>query len=540
MPSHKWARFRAAFGSQSDRYARWSALAEQTLKKLGEARAVLGQLDAHAAAQHDVAIQAFMERLRDAQQRYDDEPDERSAAIAELSLVDEGAHALLKTLRQALKQDLDALVAAPGGVKVLDQMVEDTKVLLPDLEGGLHSARSAFLRDAMKARFGLSTLEQQRGPGGRDNLRSAYLTMAKVPLTHTLHNDRLDGLKLKPTATKWKERKYGGVYMPSENEIDVIIAQVLPNASRDCDDEVPQEHRAEGGLSGFQGTVLHEVGHAYDAKAKVMSLSADTRTALGGWRKETSRSVATLLVRETGLATSCPEFPESFLIDYLEQAVRVRSPNLSSEWEERRGRAEQPVTADMLRRHSKVVEAVAVRAEEDSHPSWPDGVCPRDVSMRLNNGAALGFVDPKPTGELRNVASKLVQELIQEVLAGADVDATIQALLQKHAEYAGPMPSLDGVKEHRAYKVARALQSHYKGTYYQTGRSGAERTQVGDITFTVDSKQLYSYEMSARDAGVSKYQFRAPAEFFAELYMFFFAGKLPLQHPLYSELEAVM
>jgi len=46
-----------------------------------------------------------------------------------------------------------------------------------------------------------------------------------------------------------------------------------------------------------------------------------------------------------------------------------------------------------------------------------------------------------------------------------------------------------------------------------------------------------SYELAARGAGVSSYQFRAPGEWFAEAYAAFFLKKLKTGHPLYKWLQ---
>ena len=46
-----------------------------------------------------------------------------------------------------------------------------------------------------------------------------------------------------------------------------------------------------------------------------------------------------------------------------------------------------------------------------------------------------------------------------------------------------------------------------------------------------NNERFYSYASTARAKGVSAYQFNAPAEWFAELYMFHYCQKLPDHHP---------
>ncbi|MCB9745174.1 MAG: hypothetical protein H6740_21475 [Alphaproteobacteria bacterium] len=541
MPmSQKWKRFMAGFGSQETRYANWSALAKEVLDKLAEAREVYAKIDTTHGTQHDTAIQEIRDKLTEAQELYESgDNGKRRTSLAKLEEAERAAHALLKTIRASLKEDLATLVATDGGVHVLDQMVEDTKLLLPHLSGG-KSERSTFLRDAMKARFGLDTVENQIGPGGRDNLRTAYLTMARVPVSHTLSNDRLKVLKLKPTMTEWKERKYGGVYKPSDNEIDVVIAHVVLNTDHKSDDEVPQEHRVEDGLAGFEGCVLHEVGHAYDQDKGIMKISPIKRTALGGWRKETPASVAKAFAKGFNLYSAFPGLPSEFLLEALSEAIRLKSPNHETFWEQYREISELPLTREMIADHVGVAKAVLLRSQEDTTPAWPDGVCPKTVSGPILEVIDLGYKETISDQVLLLEARKAVRTTIEAILEGTAKDTAIATALAHHRRFAGPMPSLTDLKAHDAYKAARALNGKWDGCYYTKGRSGADKTTVGKYTYTVDNGTLYSYEIAARNAGVSQYQFRAPAEYFAELYMFYYAGKLPTQHPLFATLEGLM
>jgi len=48
----------------------------------------------------------------------------------------------------------------------------------------------------------------------------------------------------------------------------------------------------------------------------------------------------------------------------------------------------------------------------------------------------------------------------------------------------------------------------------------------------------YSYALSARAAtGISDYQWRAPGEWFAEIYALYYLGKLANTHPMYAWFE---
>ncbi|MCB9745173.1 MAG: hypothetical protein H6740_21470 [Alphaproteobacteria bacterium] len=521
------------------RYRSWKELTRGTVEKLERANATYAGLNPVDPDRHTEAVRELRAALATAEALFHSgDASNEALAITLLRDSEEEAHALLKLMREDFRQDLSALVAAPGGPEVLDEMVEDTKVLMPKLSG-LQSERTTFLQEAMKARFGLTTVQNQIGPGGRDNLKRAYQIMSRVPESHTLGNQRLDVLKLKPILTRRVEASYGGVYDPNDNEIDVIVAHVIGSTAVDPDDTVPEHLRPEPGLEGFQGTVLHEVGHAFDAKEGIMAASAGTRTALGGWTIEEPTDIAWHIVRGTSIAKDHPEFPPDFIYYVLFGVLDRHGRPEAEVWAERQTSAGLPLTAEALTTHLGVVDAKQALEDERLNPTWPGGVCPSDERGRFKSGSA-GRFTVTLEADARREANKLVKELIDLVVDGVPVDVGAQRLLDQRALYTADMPPLKPLRSHRGYKIVEALHKHRKGTYYQTGRAGAEANQVGDITYTVDSGTFYSYSMAARNLGVSKYQFRAPAEFFAELYMFFFAGKLPDSHPLYGQLAALM
>ncbi|MGZ5714420.1 MAG: hypothetical protein ACXWIG_09720 [Caldimonas sp.] len=65
------------------------------------------------------------------------------------------------------------------------------------------------------------------------------------------------------------------------------------------------------------------------------------------------------------------------------------------------------------------------------------------------------------------------------------------------------------------------------------------RIQIGGRVYqeAYDDGRWRSYDYSARARGISGYQFRAPAEWFAELYAAYFGGKLKPSHPAMSWLK---
>ena len=87
-------------------------------------------------------------------------------------------------------------------------------------------------------------------------------------------------------------------------------------------------------------------------------------------------------------------------------------------------------------------------------------------------------------------------------------------------------------------------------TWCRTIRSKASPWQSGAIVKQIaigtrvyqeayNDGRWYSYELAARSQGITAYQFRAPGEWFAELYAAHFANKLKPEHPAMAWLSAV-
>ena len=59
----------------------------------------------------------------------------------------------------------------------------------------------------------------------------------------------------------------------------------------------------------------------------------------------------------------------------------------------------------------------------------------------------------------------------------------------------------------------------------------ADRDRRPGLPGVVSRHRWFSYDLAARSQGLTGYQFRAPWEWFAELYAAHFSGKLKPEHP---------
>ena len=70
---------------------------------------------------------------------------------------------------------------------------------------------------------------------------------------------------------------------------------------------------------------------------------------------------------------------------------------------------------------------------------------------------------------------------------------------------------------------------------WDKGGSAASTHAIGGRVYQESYKDdWWSYDLTARKKGVSAYQFRAPPEWFAEIYSAFFLKKLPKTNPVHK------
>ena len=87
----------------------------------------------------------------------------------------------------------------------------------------------------------------------------------------------------------------------------------------------------------------------------------------------------------------------------------------------------------------------------------------------------------------------------------------------------------------RVVEVCKGIRYDGKIGLWSQKASGASKFGLGGRVYQEAYKgDWYSYDAAARKKGVSSYQFRAPGEWFAEVYSAFFMEKLPKAHPLHK------
>jgi hypothetical protein len=83
------------------------------------------------------------------------------------------------------------------------------------------------------------------------------------------------------------------------------------------------------------------------------------------------------------------------------------------------------------------------------------------------------------------------------------------------------------MKAHNAVKFCRALKvTGENNGLWDQGASGAGKYSIGNKVYQESSRAKWiAYDAGVRTRGISTYQFRAPGEWFAELYSFYYIEK---------------
>ena len=134
-------------------------------------------------------------------------------------------------------------------------------------------------------------------------------------------------------------------------------------------------------------------------------------------------------------------------------------------------------------------------------------------------------------------------------LPRAFLQAYLEAVLRKQAVDAagvtgklgqGDRPDWKALKKHAAVECAEniRLKSSDSGLWDRGNGAAAKYAINGTVYQEAYDGKWVSYALAARGQILCDYQFRSPAEWFAEPYAAFFLGKLKPSHPLHAMLKA--
>jgi hypothetical protein len=399
---------------------------------------------------------------------------------------------------------LKATAQDPGGRHIMDAMVAS-------LGGKARDAgEKTLVENAMLARFNMESVTGMTKKAGP----RIYELMTRVPDSHTYDNERLRNIKRVQNVIPKSSDYAGGTLNLRCGRAGALGVGFNPM----------KNISGMGTVNHFDHTTLHEVGHSIEHKFAFK--------AFAGWEDTGDKDVIDAIVNAKGLGTM-QGYPEDFLREYAAFLVRKNdgpenSAQLKGAWEQAKATKDSGINRDELLADRGLAEVRRIMAIGDQTQ--------RQRELRAfqqdKGGSTFG-------GNKAKVADAVYLTVRSNpgISAADAVDQTL-ARLRPAAGTLPEKPDYAALNRHAAVvwfrSVALAPGSTDKGLW-DKGDSAANSAAVGGRVIQESyANQWVSYDPTKRAARVSNYQFRAPSEWFAELYGVYYLGKLPKTHTHYD------
>lgn len=524
MPRDAWRRFKLKFKSYQDEHLKLDASIKGALVELVKLMEVGASIPAVAVnLPQQNLIDSYWNQVNNATSTFNADTttkDGRVACLLALEDVGDRIEETLSHVRQAVRNNLDALMTQARGLETLDDLVEVSED--PD-----------FLAKAIQQRFGLDTVTLQDAPSAK-TLKKIYDMGKLVPLSHTRGNDKLKHLIFKRNATVESEKRILGSYEALHDRVLLRIpikSELFEVNEKDHDPEVPRDIRPTGTVEAVLGTMAHEVGHAVDESLQVMHNKRGVEDH-GGWEEVKSLDLAKAILshKDAGAHGASAHLAAEMIQELLLTGACTLDPAAG----DKRTTAQLYPSVDGMLQHPCIVAAVRRAGELGQLERWPEG-----PALLAETNELLGLVrrGPIPLGtwfKISHVYSELINAIIEHQEAPRAAATRIHAYATRYLEdVSGDQRAT--IRGSEAGKLAlwvyRNGVNGWTGLYDQKKTAVAKLTLGGRVYTVGNNERFYSYASTARAKGVSAYQFNAPAEWFAELYMFHYCQKLPDHHP---------
>jgi hypothetical protein len=385
---------------------------------------------------------------------------------------------------------LKTLSADPGGRRVVDEMVAiiGTRPSKTD---------KAFVVAALQTRFNV-TLEA--GSTSKE-LSRIHGLLARVPDGHTRTNEYLGSIKyvleVKPDESDYHQpTKHMNLRLPS------IVGLTRRSGAEDSVT-----------MSYFDFTTLHEIGHSVNPK-----FPSD---AYAGWMKMVPLDFVPILLRDKGFDSIpgySPAFGEAYLRALLGDEDPEKVPAVTDAFDAAGPAA--GIAEDTLLGDPRIPEILQSRTIADKKL--------RDTKRRDLAKLGSGL-----DGPAKKVGALVCKMLLED--QGVMPQEAVTQVLTKARPRAGAIPATPDwamLKRHPGLRWYESIS--LKAELWKKGDDVAKFAVRGRVYLQSYAGIWNSYDLAARRHKVSDYQFRAPEEWFAELYGMYFMGKLPKNHPHYD------
>ncbi len=390
-----------------------------------------------------------------------------------------------------------------------------------------------FAKEMMKARFGLDEL---KGDLDRKALPRLYKVFKSVPEEHTTDNEMLLGVKRNKNfeGESWYDTDpHEGEGIGKNHMVlnGVRTGGLLAWATEFLIDVKYTDHKLKDvkngtSLNAFNHCTLHEIGHSVDAKYDFMDKRSGV-TAYGGWAEHEVPEVALLAMHHFDLKgglevrskRSTATIPEETVFQALVFALNNKGD--AATFLKAAQVLDDDKDTDIYLTDRGVTEAVAWR-KSDAFKDAKE----KDIKKKV---ARFG-----KRVKLKKGDKTVAQELIRQHLLGGDSPESVLESLQSAAEGVDAKALL----KHDAFKWAKGVVLSGADGLWAFPSKAAKLAIDGRVYHEAYEGQWVSYQLSARKTEVTEYQFRAPGEWFAEVYACYFTDKLKDGHPMKAWLDS--
>ena len=430
------------------------------------------------------------------------------------------------------KASSNALRDVPNGT--LDRMMDS-------LDGKADSDdKKRFTRQALAAKFQVEfagKISAKAGP-------RLYGLLSQVPADHIKGNPALGKI------TRERPLFYEGSSFYQAKGKQIVLKAVRTGISDtvtgiygnrlDQDPGVDEDSRIEEQLTPrFDAVALHEVGHAVDERDRFMQ-SRGSMAQYGGWITHEPAEVADRIALDKGFYGAFPDVEKPILRAYLLAVLQGQSGKkaLASAQLSLPELYGDTVTREALMGDAGVQQA-GVAAARLTEEQW---VLDDIIGRRTAAESQITLGAPAEKQAAKSVIKLILSDLKPTSLSVGDAVTRVLASMRLSNNHA-PVSGLDwgALEGHAATKLCEKVRMKGDNGIWDGGAARANECKLGDgrVYFESYKKEWVSYLFAARKKGVSSYQFRNKAEWYAELYATYYLGKLPQTHPMYGFFEAM-
>lgn len=424
------------------------------------------------------------------------------------------AKAALKAAKQRkIEIEAEEIAAGENGSATLDTMIEAL--------GGSAKSEEAktFVKAALKARFKIDTLE---GEMTTKALPKLYKVLGSVPEWQVRDNDSLKNIK------RVRQGPEGASYFTSDTQ-EIYLELGRTGTFHFTNENYTTDSGKKTKVDSFSVTTLHEIGHAVDDQLGFMD-GRELQTKYGGWKMEKRDEIAGRIAAEKGFLQGWSKaYAPAPLIQVLDGVLDKGKIDLT-EWDRKAGeigqvfgaKTDDQLTGEILA-DPGIVLAETSRETFARDNSWPANTDNEVNTARIRVGRAWGTLRQ----EIQGVIAIMLE---RKVPAAAEV-ARLLARLRGLQTNLAPADRTK-LETHPAVELCRAIRiAGSNSGLWDQGAGAAGKWAIGGRVYQQSySKSWVSYAAEVRGRGISQYQFRAPGEWFAELYALYYLGKLPKTH----------